>query len=218
MDRKSAVASGLPRNVRIQPYEPWKVGGLEPFTQQFLKENSCSVGSASTLLGIRVIDTNMEFSTIGSLIGEQGYFCLAHLQISMFNHGDVGMLALKSVKQGYSPTTEILCLLESFRRMVNDCVEIGLSYNVTTLKRLSTLSWERRRVYKCPAYYKASAVSRAAGILAARKKSLRRGIPTKDTYSLRPQITAYMGFKIKDGSLWIPVGGRKFQTLPLTKR
>jgi putative transposase len=27
-----------------------------------------------------------------------------------------------------------------------------------------------------------------------------------------------MGFKIKDGSLWIPMGGRKFQNLPLTKR
>jgi putative transposase len=128
------------------------------------------------------------------------------------------MLALKSVNQGYSPTTEIQCLLESFRRMVNDCIEIGLLHNVTTLKRLSMLSWERRRVYKCPAYYKASAVSRAAGILAARKKSLRRGIPTRDPYSLRPQITAYLGFKIKDGSLRIPVGGRKFQYVPLTKR
>jgi len=128
------------------------------------------------------------------------------------------MLALKSVNQCYSPTTEILYLLECFRHMVNDCVEIGLLHNVTALKRLSMLSWERRRVYKCPAYYKASALSRAVGILAARKKSLRRGIPSRDPYSLRPQITAYQGFKIKDGSLRIPVGGRKFQHLPLTKR
>src|SRR5713101_9558975 len=30
VNRKSAVASGLPGNVRIQPYEPWKVGRLEP--------------------------------------------------------------------------------------------------------------------------------------------------------------------------------------------
>ena len=128
------------------------------------------------------------------------------------------MLALKSVNQSYSPTTEILCLLESFRRMVNDCVEIGLSYNVTTLKRLSILSWERRRGYNCPTYYKASALSRAVGILSARKKSLRRDIRSRNPYSIRPQITAYLGFRVKDGCLQIPVGGRRFEHVPLTKR
>src|SRR5712664_2358588 len=128
----------------------------------------------------------------------------------------LGMLALKSVNQRYSPTTEILSLLESFRRMVNDCVEIGLLHNVTALKRLSMLSWERRRVYKCPAYCKASALSRAVGILAARKKSLRRGIPSRDPYSLKPQITAYQGFKIRNRALQIPVGPRRYNYLPLS--
>src|SRR5712664_781128 len=33
VDRKSAVASGLPWNVRIQPYEPGKIGRLEPPTE-----------------------------------------------------------------------------------------------------------------------------------------------------------------------------------------
>ena len=107
-------------------------------------------------------------------------------------------------------------MLETFRCMVNDCVEIGLSSGVTSLKRISVLSWPQRREYDCPSYYKACAVSRAAGILSARKKSLKRGIKTKDPYSVRPQIAAYQGFKIRDGLLRIPVGRRSFQYLPLT--
>src|ERR1700758_2749087 len=100
--------------------------------------------------------------------------------------------------------------------MVNDCVEIGLSSGVTSLKRLSVLSWPQRRKYDCPSYYKACAVSRAAGILSARKKTLKRGINTRDPYSVRPQISAYQGFKIWDGALRIAVGRRSFQYLPLT--
>jgi len=100
--------------------------------------------------------------------------------------------------------------------MVNDCIEIGISYDAASLKRLSVLSWPQRRKYDCPSYYKASAVSRAAGILASRKKSLRRGIPTKNPYSLRPQITAYQGFRVKDGTLRVPIGKRSFEYVPLT--
>ena len=120
------------------------------------------------------------------------------------------------MKQTYRPTLEIQRLLEIFHHMVNDCIEIGISYDAASLKRLSVLSWPQRRKYDCPSYYKASAVSRAAGILASRKKSLRRGIPTKNPYSLRPQITAYQGFRVKDGTLRVPIGKRSFEYVPLT--
>jgi hypothetical protein len=33
---------------------------------------------------------------------------------------------IKSVKQNYQPTPEILTLLEDFRLMVNDCIRIAL--------------------------------------------------------------------------------------------
>jgi putative transposase len=126
------------------------------------------------------------------------------------------LLALKSVKQSYRPTPEIQRILKISRMMVNDCIEMGLSNDVTALKRLSVLTWPQRRKYDCPSYYKACAVSRAAGFLPARKKSLKRGQPTKDPYALKPQITAYQGFKIKDGALRIAVGKRSFQSVPLT--
>jgi hypothetical protein len=51
----------------------------------------------------------------------------------------LSLLVLKSVTQGYRPTPEIQRLLEIFRRMVNDCVEIGLSSGITALKRLAVL-------------------------------------------------------------------------------
>jgi putative transposase len=127
------------------------------------------------------------------------------------------LLALKSVKQRYQSTPEVKRLLVLFRRMVNDCIQIGISSNVTALKRLSVLSWPQRRRYECPTYYKACAVSRAAGILAARKKSLRRGILTRDPYSLNPQITAYQGFKISNNALQIPVGPRRYNYFPLSR-
>jgi putative transposase len=127
------------------------------------------------------------------------------------------LLALKSVKQRYQPTPEIVRLLSLFRHMVNDCIQIGILSDVTALKRLSLLSWPQRRSYKCPTYYKACAVSRAAGILAARKKSLRRGVSTRDPYSIKPQITAYQGFKIRNGALQVPVGPRRYNYLPLNE-
>jgi putative transposase len=70
---------------------------------------------------------------------------------------------------------------------------------------------------RLPGYYKVCAVSRAAGILSARKKSLRRGKRARDPYSLRPVLTAYQGFHIKNGELRIPLGGRRFESIPLTK-
>ncbi|HVH15535.1 MAG TPA: transposase [Candidatus Angelobacter sp.] len=126
------------------------------------------------------------------------------------------MLAVKSVKQRYQPSGEILRLLETFRCMVNETLQTGLSYGACSLKRLSCLSYRRLRRYDSPSCYKLCAISRAAGILSARKKSLRRGIRTRDPYSLKPVLTAYQGFKVQDGELRIPVGQRRFQVIRLT--
>ena len=41
------------------------------------------------------------------------------------------MRAVKVVQQYYTAEPEILCMLEQFRQMLNDCVRIGLSENVT---------------------------------------------------------------------------------------
>jgi hypothetical protein len=98
------------------------------------------------------------------------------------------VVAMKSVWQQYAPTRDVLGLLEVFRRMVNESIRIGIANDVSSLRRLSLLSYNQLAQYDSPSCYKLSAISRAAGILASRKKSLKRGLPTRTPYSVRQQL------------------------------
>ena len=89
------------------------------------------------------------------------------------------MLAVKSVWQYYVPLGDVRRLLDVFRRMVNDSIRIGLLNDASSLRRLSLLSYNQLAHYDSPSCYKLCAISRAAGILAARNKSVKRGLPTK---------------------------------------
>src|SRR5437879_7949969 len=97
---------------------------------------------------------------------------------------------MKSVWQHYAPTQDVLGLLEVFRRMVNESIRIGLANNVSSLRRLSLLSYNQLAQYDSPSYYKLCAISRVAGILASRRKSLKRGLPTRTPYSVRQQLVS----------------------------
>jgi hypothetical protein len=69
----------------------------------------------------------------------------------------------------------------SFRLMCNDAIRIGLAANASSLKRLSKLTYgELRRYDGVPSCYKLCAISKAAGILAARKKSIKSRISHED--------------------------------------
>jgi hypothetical protein len=77
-----------------------------------------------------------------------------------------------------------------FRRMVNESIRIGLANDVFSLRRLSLLSYNQFARYDSPSCYKLCAISRAAGILASRKKSLKRGFPTRTPYAVRQQLVS----------------------------
>jgi hypothetical protein len=62
-------------------------------------------------------------------------------------------LAVKSVWQSYAPTPEVTVLLEVFRRMVNESIRIGLVNDVSSLRRLSLLSYNQLAQYNSPSYY-----------------------------------------------------------------
>jgi putative transposase len=112
-------------------------------------------------------------------------------------------------------------VMETFRQMVNDCIRIGLESNTSSMKNLSMLSYQQFSNHDIISYYKLCAISRAAGILANRKKSLKRGFPTKDPFMTRPMLISCYGFKIVDGCLRVPLGNKKFLVIPLlehTKR
>jgi hypothetical protein len=72
----------------------------------------------------------------------------------------------------------------NFKDIVNECLRIGLEANVTSMKRLCSLSYGQLRKEHggdhLPSYFYLTAISKAAGILTSRKKSIRRGIVTKD--------------------------------------
>src|SRR2546425_95196 len=127
------------------------------------------------------------------------------------------LLAVKSVWQHYAPTLEVLELLEVFRRMVNESIRIGLANEVSSLRRLSLVSYSQLAQYDSPICYKLCAISRAAGILASRKKSLRRGFPNRTPYAVRQQLVSCYGFKTKNGELEIPISRGKRLSIPLTK-
>jgi putative transposase len=73
------------------------------------------------------------------------------------------------------------------------------------------------RAQKCDIYstYKICAISRAAGILANRKTSIRRGFKPRQPYAKRPLLATYSGFKIVNGVLKVPVGGRQYFDIAL---
>ena len=107
--------------------------------------------------------------------------------------------------------------MEVFKRMTNDCIRIGLVNNLCSLRKLSMLCYNQLGQYDSPSYYKLCAISRAAGILAARKKSVRRGFQPKTPYAVKPQLVSCYGFKIRNSLLEMPVPrGRRFG-IPLTR-
>jgi putative transposase len=122
------------------------------------------------------------------------------------------VLATKSVKQTINVS---LPLMETFRCMVNDCIRIGLENNLSTLKSLSKSCYFALEKYSIISYYKLHAIAKAAGILANRKQSIRRGHPTKTPYMRKAMLVSSYGFKIVDGVLKIPLGNRQYFDVPL---
>ena len=91
--------------------------------------------------------------------------------------------AVKSVKQNYEPTAELLDLLEDFRSMVNDCIRIGIETGTTSLKGLSLKAYHQLTSYDVLSYYKLCAISKATGILKNYHKAVR-----KSPKVLRPHV------------------------------
>jgi putative transposase len=105
--------------------------------------------------------------------------------------------------------------MQTFREMTNLCIRVGLENNITTLKRLSLSTYNQLKRFDVPSYYKLCAISRASGILSSRKKSIRRGYPTKTPYARKLVLVSCYGFKVEDGKLFVPIGDREYEAIPL---
>ena len=125
------------------------------------------------------------------------------------------MQAIKSVSQAYAPSEELQSMMETFKDMVNHCIRIGLENDVSTMQKLSLLSYERLHEYKIPSYSKLSAISQASGRLTNMKRSIKKGVKTKSPFIRRPYLVSCYGFKISGLLLSIPVGKRSYANLVL---
>jgi len=92
-----------------------------------------------------------------------------------------------------------------------------MTSNISSLKALSMRAYHKLEPYNVPSYYKLCAISRAAVILTSRRKSLRRGMPTKSPYVMRRHLTSCYGFKFIGNAIRIPVGHREFFEIELNK-
>ena len=104
------------------------------------------------------------------------------------------MLAVKAVKQNIQASGELLGLLETFRRMVNDSIRIGLASNISSLKSLPMKAYHQL-IYQAPSYYKLCAVSAASGILRNYRKAKRKNPNVKQPYMKKLILTTCMALR-----------------------
>jgi putative transposase len=124
--------------------------------------------------------------------------------------------ALKSIKQHFEPTPELLQMMKTFRIMVNDCIRIGLENDTSTRIKLTKLCYHQLARYKIYSVYKLCAISHAAeAYLPIGKNSIKRGFQPRQPYAARPLLVAYVGFKVVDGMLKVPLGNRQYFDIPL---
>ncbi|MGB9003808.1 MAG: hypothetical protein WCC52_08390, partial [Nitrosotalea sp.] len=100
------------------------------------------------------------------------------------------MYAIKSITQSYTPDHKICSMMEIFRDMVNHCIRIGLENNVSTLKKLSLLSYHSLDRFQIPSIYKLTAISQACGRLSQMKRSIKKGIRTKSPFVSKPYLVS----------------------------
>jgi len=113
-------------------------------------------------------------------------------------------IVVRSAKQNYVPTDEILSLLEDFRCMVNDCIRIGLRENLTSMRSLSLKMYHKLSAYQLPVCYRLTAISRAAGILRNYRKASREHQNARIPYVKRLSLIDCYGFRIFGRLLRLP--------------
>ena len=113
----------------------------------------------------------------------------------------------KSVTQKHTPNSDLMELMNTFTKMVNHSIRIGLKEGTYNIKRLSGICYHELRDYDILSSYKLCAISQAAGILSNRRQSIRRGRKVRIPIVKNPFITNY-GVKANGCLLTIPYKSR----------
>jgi putative transposase len=127
------------------------------------------------------------------------------------------VLAIKTVKQNYIATSEVLALLEEFRKMINDCIRIGLSENTTSRNSLSSKAYHQLERYDVSTRYRLTAISKVAGILRNYRRDKRKNPNVERPFARKPMLTDCYAFKIIEGKLRIKIKNNEFIFIPLNQ-
>lgn len=133
----------------------------------------------------------------------------------LYNAVVLELYAIKSITQRYTPDSKVCSMMETFREMVNHCITIGLENNVSTLKKLSTLSYHSLSGYDIQSKYKLTAISQTCGRLSQMKRSIKKGIRTRSPFVSKPYLVSCYGFKINGMLLSFPVANKEFVNIVL---
>ena len=104
--------------------------------------------------------------------------------------------------------------------MVNDCIRVGLKFeeenhSTPSMKKLSLLCYSQLKRYEVYSAYRLTAISKAAGILSARRKSIKRGFFTRRPYVSKPLLVSCYHLKIQDGKLRVQLRDGRFEYIAL---
>ena len=130
--------------------------------------------------------------------------------------------ARKCVTQSFNPNKRLMSVMGTFQKMVNDCIRMGLQFEEYTdstpsMRKLSLLSYDALKRYGGYSMYRLTAISQAAGMISSRRKSIRRGFPTKTPCLSKPILVSCYGFRIEGGNLFLHVDHEEFESIPLNR-
>jgi putative transposase len=129
------------------------------------------------------------------------------------------MQAFKAVQIPYEPTRRVLSLLESFKDMVNLCIQTGLEKNLTSRFKLQGEVYHQLGAFGLHSWYTLSAVEVATAILKNYRKAKRRqcNVQVPRAGKLMAKL-GNQGYAIVDGRLRVPIKAREYFYIPLHKR
>jgi putative transposase len=131
----------------------------------------------------------------------------------------ITMEAVKTVQIPYEPTDDVLSLLESFRGMVNRCIQVGLEKSVTSRFSLSNEVYHDLTKHGFHSWYCLSAIEVATAILKNYRKAKRKRQNVRAPRATK--LMAKLGnqaYRVVDGELRIPIKPREYFYVPLHKR
>ncbi len=83
------------------------------------------------------------------------------------------------------------------------------------MRKLSLLCYTQLKRYEIYSAFRLTAISKAAGILSARRKSIKRGFFTKSPFVTERFLVSCYNVTIQDGRLRVQLGDKRYEHIPL---